>query len=240
MSDKFIGVIPARRGSKGLPNKNILKINGKTLLYIAVSNALEAKNLDEVILTTDYDLEEVALGSFKFDSRFRYHARSKNTSGDDASTESVIIELADTMLGSNLKSLHVVLLQPTCPLRNASHIDSAIEIYKRSEKQGLISFVEVGDHHPSRMYRVIERSAHSYCESEIVSSRRQLLEKLFLRNGAIYIKNVTQILDGERFASSSVTPFIMDQEESINIDNELDYRYAKFLLENECNNTRTY
>ena len=234
MSEKFIGIIPARRGSKGLVNKNILKINGKTLLEISVECALECAALDKIIVSTDYEISETGLDRFQKNKKFLFLSRSSSNGRDNTPTEDVVKEIVNYLyLGVNHAGYHIVLLQPTSPLRKSFHISDSINLYMKSNLHQLASFVKVGEHHPDRMYRLNGSKATSYNSGETVSGRRQLLEDLYLRNGAIYISNLSSIMHGERFASATLIPFIMEPIYSVNIDCEFDFNLAKYLMTNE-------
>jgi CMP-N,N'-diacetyllegionaminic acid synthase len=239
MGEKFIGIIPARRGSKGLVNKNILKINGKTLLEISVECALECASLDQIIVSTDYEISETGLERFQGNKKFLFLSRSSSNGRDNTSTEDVIKEIVKHLyLSVDHADYHIVLLQPTSPLRKSFHISESINLYKKSNLHKLASFVKVGEHHPDRMYRLNGSSATSYRTGESVSGRRQLLEDLYLRNGAIYICNLNLIVHGERFASATLIPFIMEEIYSVNIDCEFDFNLAKCLMTNESITSR--
>lgn len=227
----FIGVIPARKGSKGLINKNILKIKNKTLLEISVENALQCSELSKVVVSTDYEIQETGLNRFKDNEKFIFLPRSSANSQDNSSTEGVIKEIfrqVDFVIDSDCT--HVVLLQPTSPLRKNIHISKAVDKYLRLGMQKLASFVKVEDHHPDRMYRISDDNATSYNFGSSVSATRQSLEELYLRNGAIYICNLNAIMHDEKFAAEKLVPFLMNSNESINIDSELDFKLAKYLM----------
>jgi CMP-N,N'-diacetyllegionaminic acid synthase len=231
----YIGVIPARKGSKGLPNKNILKINGRTLLEISVREALDVELLNEIVVTTDYDIEDTGLSSYLENSRFSLISRSVNNSEDSSPVESSILEMHKSLARGQVgKEIHIVLLQPTSPLRKSFHIDNAIKKYITSGCQKLASFTQLNDCHPARMYRIESGSAQSYLKNDVnVSSHRQKLEKLYIRNGAMYICSLRALISGESFTDSCLNSYIMGEAESINIDSEVDYLQAKYIAENE-------
>jgi len=239
MKELFIGVIPARKGSKGLINKNILKINGKTLLEISVECALECNTLDKVIVSTDYDITQTGLEKFYKNEKFLFLSRSTSSSHDGAPTEDVIKEIVKQLdFPNNGVQKHIVLLQPTSPLRKSRHIYESINLYLNHGMNKLASFTMVGDHHPNRMYRINGINAISYVTCDSISDRRQNLENLYLRNGAIYICNLNEIMRGDKFASKTLVPFLMDQVYSINIDTEFDYKLANYIMSNESSTTR--
>jgi CMP-N,N'-diacetyllegionaminic acid synthase len=241
MDLKFIGVIPARRGSKGLAHKNILKINNKTLLEIAVESALDCAKLDMVIVSTDYQILETGLEKFTRNKKFIFMPRSSVNGLDKTPTEEVVKEIAVKLkFPTDQLQFHIVLLQPTSPLRTSAHIYDALDKYTKHKLQKLASFTKVGDHHPDRMYRINKNSASSYTFSDTVSGDRQSLEPLYVRNGAIYISDLNAIALGERFANKVLIPYVMDSKDSINIDSELDFKLACFLMgDDESSHSRT-
>ena len=163
----MIGIIPARAGSKGIPNKNIISLNGKPLIYYTIMAALQS-NLSEVIVSTDSPF--IAYLSECYGATVP-GLRPAELSTDTAKTEDVI----RYEVGNEVS----MLLQPTSPLRTVEDINNALNMYEPGES--LISVYEATEH-PRIMY---------FSDGCPVWSgpmvRRQDMEPVFVRNGAIYI-----------------------------------------------------
>jgi len=123
---------------------------------------------------------------------------------------------------------YVVVLQPTTPLRTGGDIDAALILLIESGADSVVSVYEVGDHHPARMYRLIEGRLVPY-EQEPTDRLRQRLPPVYHRNGAIYACRRALIEDGTLIGPDT-RPYIMPRERSINIDDELDLAFADFLF----------
>jgi CMP-N,N'-diacetyllegionaminic acid synthase len=222
---KVIAIIPARKGSKGVPGKNKMLFNGRPLIEYSIEIALKTNQIDEIVVTTDD--EEILLLSKNYP--IILHKRTISLSSDSAKIVDVIEKVLETLDLDG--ELLVVLLQPTSPLRTSNELDSSITLMKRYQQyQSLISVVEVGDQHPARMYRVDEHGTMEAFLPELEEIRRQDLPKIYLRNGAIYIfrhkvGSRAQVMKKPSYA------FVMDPEKNLNIDTPLDCIMAPYLLE---------
>ena len=129
----FLSIIPARGGSKRLPRKNVLDLCGKPLISWTIEAALYSKYLDEVVVTSD-DSEILGIAN---NMKVRSIERPPHLASDTASTFDAVKHTID-----NIDSYeYIVLLQPTSPLRNATHIDKAIELLARKDADAVINKV---------------------------------------------------------------------------------------------------
>ena len=125
----------------------------------------------------------------------------------------------------------VMLLQPTTPYRSANHINKALDIIKNQpDLSSVISVVDVEGYHPARM-KYIQNNLlidPPFCEA-YENQNRQELEKMFIRNGAIYLTRKDVLLN-KSFKGKKSYALLMTAESSINIDSKLDFKFAEFLL----------
>ena len=133
---KILAVIPARGGSKGLPDKNILPLFEKPLISWTIEAALKSKYIDRCIVSTDSDA--IAVIANRFGAEVPY-LRRKNLAEDESSTDDVLIHV--------IKSLKeefdiLILLQPTSPLRTERDIDGALNNFLDKEAEALVSVVK--------------------------------------------------------------------------------------------------
>jgi CMP-N-acetylneuraminic acid synthetase len=150
--------------------------------------------------------------------------------GDNASSIDVVKYEIDTHFGETGEQFeHVVLLQPTSPLRTAAHVDSAVSQYLAAGAPSLISVCEVGPAHPDYMYRQRDGLLEKFLDGE-VGCPRQSLEQLYLRNGAIYITAVAHLNETGTLVSSRPAYYVMDRRSSVNIDEPDDLVMAQALL----------
>ena len=219
---KIIGIIPARFGSKGVPGKNIKKLNGKPLIEYTIQSALKSK-LDRIILSTD----SIEIGEVGRSLGVEYILRPAELASDSSPMLPVIRHVIAELENHDEHFDAVMLLQPTCPLRNAVDIDSAIHIMNHTQPDTVISVSKVEDFHPLRMYKMEDGMLKLYQES-LTYSNRQDLPPVFHRNGAIYCTKI-DIIKNEGIYGNKILPYIMDREKSINIDDLYDWRIAEYL-----------
>ena len=222
---KIIGIIPARSGSKGVPGKNIKKLNGKPLIQYTIQSALKSK-LNRIILSTD----SVEIGEVGQTLGIEYMLRPAELASDSAPMLPVIRHVIEELESNGEHFDAVMLLQPTCPLRDAVDIDSAIYIMNHTLPDTIISVSKVEDCHPLRMYKMEDGMLKSYHES-VTYGNRQDLPPVFHRNGAIYCTRI-DIIKNEGIYGNKILPYIMDREKSINIDDLYDWRIAEYLTAN--------
>lgn len=219
---KVLAFIPARKGSKRLKNKNLLKINNIPLFQYSIDVAKKSKYIDEIIVSTDS--EEMlclahSLGCIK------NSLRPKKLSGDTA-------RIIDCMLyeieKNNLNEYSaVVLLQPTSPYRKESILDSAIEKYFETETS-LITVVE-SEEQPVFLRRINDGKLEKIIK-ETSDVRSQELKKIYKIVGSIYINNISKI-NTKTILNENIVPFIIDKEYSVDIDTYDDFKKIKDKLE---------
>lgn len=224
----IVGLIPARGGSKGIPGKNIALCAGRPLLAYTAQSALEAKHLDRVILSTD-DKAIAAVGAgLGIEVPFM---RPAELSGDEASSMGVIAHALDWLESNGETVEALVLLQPTSPLRSAAQIDEAIERFRASDADTLVSVIEVPHRfHPESLMRKEGDALLPLANSGELVLRRQDLPKVYARNGpAILILKPHQIRAGN-FYSGRTVAYDMPIENSLDIDTPADLALAEYLL----------
>lgn len=214
---KILALIPARGGSKGVKRKNLRKVGNKTLIEHAVSAAKQS-NVFEYIAGSTEDPEMTEeferLGC-------RSILRPVELAQDTTPTIPVMQHALAALEQEGNFFDWVMLLQTTCPLRNAQDIRNAVEIIEEGNCQSIVSVYQVEHNHPARMYR-IENDVLIPIYKEPESRRRQELDAIYHRNGAIYACKTELLLKQNLLISSDVKPFIMPGERSFNIDTELD------------------
>lgn len=218
----MIGIITARSGSKGIINKNLKKIEGYSLLEWSIISSKNS-NLNNIYLSTDSaEMVEIA-------ERYEIKVieRPRNLSDDNASSIDVIKHASEIL--HLRKNQNIMIIQPTSPFRNSKHINDAINIYDNEDCDSLIS-VEPTEHcNPHRMVKIYNNRIFPLMgETEKEHLPRQALDKIYLRNGAIYITNV-ELLYKNKIRGDNCIPYEMDKISSINIDIQDDLDYARFI-----------
>lgn len=222
-----LGIVPARGGSKGIKRKNLYPLCGKPLIKYTLDAALASTVLDDLLISTDdQEIQEYcnAQGVPVPTLRPAELAADESTTVDAVKFE---LDRYEQMKGVKVKT--IVLLQPTSPLRTAKDIDDAYSAYVDSGLSSLVSCCEVGGVHPRLMYRKNDQGALiAYVQEPIV--RRQNFEKVYIRNGALYICAAAEVKERNRLVTEAMGAYAMPHERSINIDDIDDLQLAEKYL----------
>jgi CMP-N,N'-diacetyllegionaminic acid synthase len=226
----FLAIIPARGGSKRLPRKNALNLNGKPLVAWTIEAGVKSQYIDEVMVSTD-DNEIIAI-SKKFGANTPFK-RPKELADDFATRSEVIkntIEFYKNILKKEFD--YLVLLQPTSPLRGFQYIDKAIEYMFNKKGDATVSVCKV--EHPIHWSGALpdNKDMSKFLSNIAVQSRSQDLGVAYRLNGAIYICNAQKFLtEGCMFLKENIFAFEMPQNVSVDIDTKDDFDYAEFLMD---------
>jgi N-acylneuraminate cytidylyltransferase len=215
-TNRVLGLIPARGGSKGLPGKHLLPAGGKPLLAWTIEAARGARVLDRLVLSSDDDAIVTTALEYGCEAPFR---RPPELATDEAASIDVVLHALDQLPGYDL----VVLLQPTAPLRSATDIDAACERLVASGAPACVSLCPV-EHSPYWMYRLDEADRlRPVAELPPDVTRRQRLPRAYLLNGAIYIARVEWLRESRNFVGEETVAYVMPAERSIDIDTRADF-----------------
>ena len=215
---RVLAIIPARGGSKGVPRKNIIDIKGKPLICYSIEAGLAAKEagvVDRVLVSTDD--EEIADISRNAGADVPF-LRPDYLGNDTAKSVDVMIHAYEFCKTAGDEYDTILLLQPTTPLRTAEDISNALAIYEKSGATSLIScyreeyICDLVSYHKKGDFAVALNEKHNG------GGRRQDLPDLYVRNGAIYITSVDQMINNHRVFDDMPAMYIMPKERSINID----------------------
>jgi len=228
---KFIGIIPARGGSKGIPRKNIVHVAGKPLIQYTIDAALNADFLDEVVVSTDCpEIAEISLAcgaSVPF-------LRPPHISSDEAKTIDVILHALQHLKESGRSYDAVVLLQPTQPLRKSCHIDEAIKLFVSGQCKSVVSVCPVSEH-PIFMRTVGSSGELVSLLGGISTVRRQDFSPVYKVNGVLYINRIDDDLNKNTCLNSNKKPYFMGVRDSIDIDTPEDLELFRSVVEEASN-----
>ena len=220
---KKIAIIPARSGSKGLPNKNILMLGNKPLIAYTIEAALKSNEFERVIVSTD-SLEYKYIAE-KFGAEV--FMRSEELSNDKASSF-VVIE--DVLNKIEITIDYFVLLQVTSPFRNENHIKESIEVFENSisEYDFLVS-MQKSDKSSSLIKPIYDSRTLEEYNIDYSNYSRQKYDE-YHPNGAIYIGKIKEYLEQKHFFGKRSEAYFMNKEDSVDIDDSLDFEIAITLL----------
>jgi CMP-N-acetylneuraminic acid synthetase len=230
MNSKILAVIPARGGSKGVPRKNIRLLAGKPLLAYSIEAALAVRDrLVRVILSTDDPAIAAAGRACGADVPF---LRPVELGGDRTPMVPVLQHaVREIESRDSLRLDWVLLLQPTAPLRSPEDIRAAIALAEAGGCDSVISVVQVFAVHPILMKRIEGDRLVPFCMEEKEGTRRQDYQPpAYMRNGAIYLTRRDILMERGSIWGEVVRPYVMPEERSLSIDNELDFKLAELRL----------
>lgn len=214
-SRNFLGVIPARGGSKGIPGKNLMHLAGRPLLSYTAEAALQSRRLDRVILSTDDETIASAGKQLGLEVPF---IRPAHLATDQASIIAVLRHAVDQLeVQEGYRAEVVVLLQPTSPLRTTAHIDAAIELLEREGADSVVAVSEPMEH-PYDMVVFQNGSMELLFSSPERSKGRQTYPDCLFVNGALYVVKTEWIRKADHPWGGKTLPFMMSPLDSIDID----------------------
>ena len=229
-----LAIIPARGGSKGIPRKNLISLNGKPLLAYTIEAAIKSKMINQIRLSSE-DKEIIKFGE-SMGLCSNYIRPSELATDESETIESVIHILNWLELHENYIPEIIVLLQPTSPLRTADDIDQAINFYLSNSLESLTTVHKMKEH-PYDCIRRLEEEWVYLAEKTKQSNRRQDYEpSFFYINGAIYIASLDFIINNKRFINKSTFMYEIEPEKGIEIDEITDLYWAEFLINNKKRN----
>ena len=229
---RFIAIIPARKGSKGLPDKNIKNLCGKPLIAWSVEAGKKSEYLDELMVTTDG--AEIAEIAERVGARVPF-IRPEELATDSSTTVDVVIH-ALRYYKEKLNQVfdYVVLLEPTSPLRENYDIDLMIEKIISCEEQfdSIISIGEVHEH-PSIMKNINDNLLKPYNEKLPLTLRRQDNPPAYFPYGVAYITKTETIFSEGTFYPELTTWYKLKRYQNYEIDDIYDFLAVENIMKHE-------
>ena len=224
---KIIAIIPARSGSKALPDKNILPLCGKPLMAYTIECAKQTGIFDEIHVSTDSeDYAEIAR---QYGAEVPF-LRESSLASDVAGSFEVVSFVLDEYKKMGREFDVVILLQPTSPLRNPRDIIEALELFDRKGADSVVSVCET-DYSPMWCGTLSDNlSLNGFIPKSMMNKPRQELETYYRINGAIYIVSTSHITPDINLYGVNSFAYIMLKERSIDIDTMLDFKIAECLV----------
>lgn len=219
----IISIIPARGGSKGIPRKNIKLLAGKPLIAYTIETSLNSKLINRTIVST----EDREIAGISNEYGAEVIRRPKKLATDTAPTEPVLQDVVKYLEEKeNYKPDLIVLLQPTSPLRKKGDIDKAIKQLIRTKADSLLSVKESDDFLWKKENKVFKPVNYDFKNRP----RRQDMNQ-YLENGSIYITKRNILMNKNCRLGGEVTCYVMDEEDSFEIDTKLDFYLTEKIIE---------
>ena len=224
-------IIPARKGSKKVKLKNFIKLNNKEIIQYTIDTAKKIERYCDIIISSDYP--NITNFTKKNNLTF-YGFRPKKLSGDKVETVDVVkYELKKIQKIKNITYKFILLLQPTCPIRDTKKIIKAIRIIKNNKNiNSVISIKDVEGNHPARMKTMgKDNIIKNFLKNKKENMKpRQSLEKIFIRSGSFYLIRVLNMMKENSLVSNKCYGIIVKDLEAVNIDTTDDLNILKMKL----------
>lgn len=227
---RVLGLIPARGGSKEIPQKNERMLGGRPVLQYTAQAALEAERLARVVLSTDS--RTIADLGVQIGVEVPF-MRPAELAQDETPMIPVVQHAIETLESAGDSFDAVCLLQPSNPFRSSEDIDGAVGLMEQTGASSVLSLVDVGDNHPARMKYVSAEGlvVNPPFAEESEGQLRQTLPKVYLREGSIYLARRDLVMEQNTLQGPDCRAWIVSAERALKLDTLLDWRIAESLLE---------
>lgn len=231
---KVFAVISARGGSKEVPGKNIRDLGKRPLLEYSIKKAVNSDLIDRVICSTDD--EQIAAIAKKAGAEVPFK-RPAELADDHTPLLSVTKHSMLEMDSLGFRADIIVQIAPTCPFIKRKRIDESIEMVMDDSCECSVSLKRIEHEHPYRARRLSEGNYFENFIQDINVEKfhsRQDLPTLYCTSGGIYTRerHLLEAYDGSDFAMGEMRRgLLLDDIEAINIDREIDFEFAEFLIE---------
>lgn len=230
---KTLWLIPARGGSKGIPDKNLKPFCGSSLVRRATLQALECGDTDDIIFVST-DSHEIREEAEKCGVKIPF-LRPADLASDTASTYSVILHVLQEFRERGEIFDRVVLLQPTSPFRTTQDIKEAVKIWTKD----IDMVVSVTESKANPYFTLFEADKDGFLhisKGDGKYIRRQDAPKTWEYNGAVYVMSVSSLLKGPISEFKKILPYAMPGSRSIDLDTPEDWIIAETIFKLRCNN----
>jgi len=224
---KIVCVIPARGGSKGIPRKNIKLLAGKPLIAYTIVQALRSQYIDKTLVSTDD--QEIADISRQYGAEVPF-MRPADLAGDHVATIDVLLHAVQWMEKQEKYDFDIlVLLHATTPLRSVDDINSCIKMLVETKADNVFSVTEA---HRNPYFNMVEAGDDGIATLAKKGdyATRQSAPKVYDMNASIYVWWKDVLKNEKKIFLKKSRIYIMPKERSIDIDDDLDFKVAEFLL----------
>ena len=221
---KIIAIIPARGGSKSIPNKNIKKLNGIPLINYTIKNCLKSGIFDYIIVSTDSKKIYNKVKKFK---KILIFGRNKSISKDNSKTEGVVTNVLNKLRPlKNYKPDWIFITEPTSPLRSKATLINAKNILLKNKKiNSLISLLKLNN-----IPGLLRNNKFNYIQNR--KSRRQDRNPFYMESSTLYCVNYKYFIKTKKIVEKKPFGFEIPKLECIDINDFDDFKIAEALKKN--------
>jgi len=230
---KVLCVIPARKGSKGVKNKNKRRLLERPLVEYAIRTAKRLELIDTVVLSSD-DEEIIAIAK-KYDIQTPF-TRPEHLAGDNAPLIAVVLHAFQYFRDRNIIFDAVLSLQPTSPFLRSRTVDRMISIWRKTRCDSIVTVAEIQKGHPYIAKRMLEdHTIEDFCPIPpgAVLGPRQKREKAYFLTGGAYLRDRALLERSEgrgHCLGEDSRAVVVEDMEAVDINIDIDFVHAEFLL----------
>jgi len=233
---KILCLIPARGGSKRIPQKNIKPLGGKPLIAYTIECAKKSRYINRIIVSTDD--REIASVSRRYGAEVPFERPSEISQVDSTELEAFRHALGWLKENEGYVPDLIVKLFATSPFRKVESVDTAIERLLADPTADSVRSVSLCTEHPYKMWRIAgNRLTHLIPADQKPDQAHtlsyQVLPKVYVNNASIDVTRPSVIWEKGSITGREIIPLIMDDEiESHDINNPLDFELAQSMIKN--------
>ncbi len=233
---KIVAIVPARGGSKGIPYKNIKKLNGKPLIYFIINTLKKIKKIDRIIVSTeDKKIKRMVKQYFP---KIEIIHRSQKLASDSATLTEVVQHVSKSIKNQGYFPNFILQVAPTCPFIKKETVEKIIHVLEKNISNCAVTLKRIEHEHP---YRAKKLNTHTKKFNSFIKNvnvekfmSRQDLPELYCTSGAIYGRSYDLLQTFNKSKKSfcfGKSPYgvIVNDIEAINIDRPIDFEFADFI-----------
>ena len=225
---KLLGIIPAKKNSSSIKNKNFLKIGKKRIIDQSIEVLKKSKYINYKFVDTDSI--EIANYSKKLGINIPFLRPKKLALKNSPVYKTILNSILKLEKFYKTKFDAIILLQPTSPLRTTRHVNKAIESFIKLKSTTMVSICPIEEPHPFKIFKINNNKITCLIKHKRKNLNRQFLPKFFKLNGAIYIVKRDYFIKKKKFVSENSNYYLMENKDSINLDTKNDLiLYKNFL-----------
>ena len=220
----YVALVPARGGSKGIKNKNIIELNGKPLIYWVLEALVGSNKIDEIFVATDSDvIANVVNKGFADCAKVHIYERLADNAQDNSLTIDLVLEFI-TRCGKIATDDTLCLVQATSPLLRVEDVDGLILGYEKKNADSALTCVESKKYHWTKDGLAVGHVFSDRCP------RQFRKDALLVENGAVYLNKVENIIRNKCLLSGKVFPYVMDYDSVWEIDEQGDLEMIERIM----------
>ncbi len=230
MNENILWLIPARSGSKGIPNKNIKNLSNTPLLAYKIKTALTISSSEDIWISTDSN--EYANLAKAYGASVPF-LRPTDLASDDASSMDVVLHAMKFAESLDRKYDFIGLLEPTSPFVYYDDITNALA--RLDQHEAAQAIVAVKETRPNTFFIQEEREFLDILSKkmeEVKTFGRQFFKKEITPSGGFYISRWNSFMENKTFYTEKTLPFLLPDESALEIDEPIDFDWAEFLIKN--------